>query len=282
MRGGSEMNYKTYRYNGLEWSTVGPTPLHPALSKKLYDQNMQQYTQHKKPGVWWMMPLNTIKVKVNIIDKYTIVELTHNNKHYHGLTSLADCDKENVVTGIAVAYHRAFEKMVQHPRTNVEDESPIKKSAVDDAIDFFNKHQESKAHFHKCLLGTFGVTYKEVGLKEDDDLSPVGKAYFKNKDWVSYDLPCGKLNEIFDKKSKHVEKAISDLLACTYIDLKQYDLKTVYGAKAAIKEISKYGYKVYELHNINPLISTYVLQRFGKEITRRDIEIQLTHKDKQK
>lgn len=155
MCGGGEMNNK-YLFNGENWIVTsgeieitplhGTRPLHPALSKKLYNQNMQQYTQHKKPGVWWLMPLNAIKVKVTTIDKYTIVELTHNNKHHHGLASMADCDKENAVTGIAVAYHRAFEKM------------------MDD-------------------------------IKDNDDLSPVGTAYFKNKDWVSYDLPAKKLKD---------------------------------------------------------------------------------------
>lgn len=94
----------------------GTRPMHPALSKKLYDQNMQSYTQHKKPGVWWQIQYNAIKETITTINKYTIVELTHNNKHYHGLASRADCDKDNVVTGIAVAYHRAFEKMMEGQR----------------------------------------------------------------------------------------------------------------------------------------------------------------------
>ena len=115
------MNNK-YLFNGENWIVTsgeivitplhGTRPMHPALSKKLYDQNMQSYTQHKKPGVWWQIQYNAIKENVTTIDKYTIVELTHDNKHYHGLASRADCDKENAVTGIAVAYHRAFEKMM--------------------------------------------------------------------------------------------------------------------------------------------------------------------------
>ena len=114
---------KKYVFDGKDWIVTsgeieitplhGTRPMHPALSKKLYNKNMQHYTQHKKPGVWWLIPLNSIDVNVTTINKYTIVELTHNNKHYHGLASRADCDKDNVVTGIAVAYHRAFEKMME-------------------------------------------------------------------------------------------------------------------------------------------------------------------------
>ena len=113
---------KKHVFDGKDWIgisgeieltlPIGTRPIHPALSKKLYDQNMQYYTQHKKPSVWWQIQYNAIKETVTTINKYTIVELTHNNKHYHGLASRADCDKENAVTGIAVAYHRAFEKMM--------------------------------------------------------------------------------------------------------------------------------------------------------------------------
>lgn len=114
----------------------GTRPMHPALSKKLYDKNAKKFT---KPAelLYFGLPANLryvfpyeitpfkivpgrippqlkdIATTITTIDKYTIVELTHNNKHYHGLASRADCDKDNAVTGIAVAYHRAFEKMME-------------------------------------------------------------------------------------------------------------------------------------------------------------------------
>ena len=257
----------------------GTRPMHPALSKKLYDQNAMKYTRKNSISGYNTLYFNLtcrspphadISTSITTINKYTIVELTHNNKHYHGLASRADCDKENAVTGIAVAYHRAFEKMMDGFKIGV-------------------------ATYDENSPKMQGSSPSTVVL--DDDLSPIGKAYFKNKDWVSYDLPLKKLKDTpgfkkfeastyrkridnqlkdtVDKQSKLVDKAISDLLACTYIDLKQYDLKTVHGAKAAIKEISKYGYNIYELHNIDPLILTYVLQRCGVEITRRDIKLTL-------
>lgn len=145
----------------------GTRPMHPVLSKKLYDQNAIKYIRKNSISGYNTLYFNLtcsapphadLSASITTINKYTIVELTYNNKHYHGLASRADCDNKNAVTGIAVAYHRAFDKMMQHPRTNGADESPIKKTAVDDGVDFFKKHQESKAHFRKCLLGTYGVT----------------------------------------------------------------------------------------------------------------------------
>ena len=46
------------------------------------------------------------------VDKFTIVELIYNGKHYHGLSAQANCDDDNVMTGIYNAYHRAFKSMI--------------------------------------------------------------------------------------------------------------------------------------------------------------------------
>lgn len=241
------MNNK-YVFNGNDWIVTsgeivvtpldGTRPMHPAQSKKLYDQNMQHYTQHKKPGIWWQIQYNAIKEIVTTIDKYTIVELTHNNKHYHGLTSRADGDKENAVSGIAVAYHRAFDKMMQHHKTNVVDETPT----------------------HKAK------TWKEIWATNKFKTS----AYCQGLKRFTEDTS---IDDIIHTKSKLVDKAISDLLACTGVELRQYDLKTVHGAKDALEEISKYGYNIYELQNTDPLNLTYVLKQYGTEITRRDIKL---------
>lgn len=165
-------------FNGNDWLVTsgeieitplhGTRPMHPALSKKLYDQNAPKYkklatlvyTGHTSSGIpyiasnqpkpYEIIPgLNApahkdIAVNITAINKYTIVELTHNNKHYHGLASRADCDKENAVTGIAVAYHRAFEKMVDVFKIGVatyDENSPKMQGSspstvvLDDAVD---------------------------------------------------------------------------------------------------------------------------------------------------
>jgi len=53
-----------------------------------------------------------IEARTMAVDKFTIVELTCNGKHYHGLSAQANCDEREVMTGIYVAYHRAFKSMI--------------------------------------------------------------------------------------------------------------------------------------------------------------------------
>ena len=45
--------------------------------------------------------------------KYTVVEIVYNCKHYHSLSVCAPCDMNNTSAGIAVAYRRAFESMLE-------------------------------------------------------------------------------------------------------------------------------------------------------------------------
>lgn len=47
------------------------------------------------------------------VDKFTIVELLFNGKRYHGLTAKSDQDITNVTEGVALAYKRAFDEMVE-------------------------------------------------------------------------------------------------------------------------------------------------------------------------
>jgi len=47
------------------------------------------------------------------VDKFTIVELLFNGKRYHGLSAKSDQDITNVTEGVALAYKRAFDKMVE-------------------------------------------------------------------------------------------------------------------------------------------------------------------------
>ncbi|MCK5722216.1 MAG: hypothetical protein KAI84_06730 [Gammaproteobacteria bacterium] len=47
------------------------------------------------------------------VDKFTIVELLFNGKRYHGLTAKSDQDITNATEGVALAYKRAFDEMVE-------------------------------------------------------------------------------------------------------------------------------------------------------------------------
>lgn len=160
----------------------GTRPMHPVLSKKLYDQNAIKYIRKNSISGYNTLYFNLtcrapphadLSTSITTINKYTIVELTHNNKHYHGLASRADCDNNNAVSGIAVAYHRAFDKMMGGFKIGV-------------------------ATYDKNSPMMQGRGPSKVVL--DDDLSPISKAYFKNQDWVSYDLPCKKWKEIWGTK----------------------------------------------------------------------------------
>ena len=117
---------RTYSFKDISFVVCDPAKTERcqipfALSKKLYDQNAAKYTQrYRIPGystqfhssVCFAPPRTHISATMTAIDKYTIVGLTYDDKHYQGLTSRAACDKENSMTGIAIAYNRAFEKMM--------------------------------------------------------------------------------------------------------------------------------------------------------------------------
>jgi len=45
--------------------------------------------------------------------KFTVVEIVYNCKHYHGLAAVNLGDMRTTSAGIAVAYHRAFENMLE-------------------------------------------------------------------------------------------------------------------------------------------------------------------------
>lgn len=46
-------------------------------------------------------------------DKFTIVELLFRGRRYHGLSAKSDHDMSNLTEGIARAYLRAFDEMVE-------------------------------------------------------------------------------------------------------------------------------------------------------------------------
>lgn len=92
------------------------------LLKKLYNQNCRKYPIERRfrcvcgchefvikrefPGY------NEIETNVVVFAKYTIVELAVNGKHYHGLGVKSDSDDMDDITGIAIAYNRAFQALV--------------------------------------------------------------------------------------------------------------------------------------------------------------------------
>lgn len=45
------------------------------------------------------------------IGKFTIVEIVRDNKYYHGLSAKSHSDKEAAMTGIAIAFNKAFLSM---------------------------------------------------------------------------------------------------------------------------------------------------------------------------
>ncbi|MCK5216340.1 MAG: hypothetical protein KAJ93_01030 [Methanosarcinales archaeon] len=108
----------------------GRIRLSPKHSERMYRQNRNKYQYGcimKMKGPYWdgnsiikMVRLETISFPDSCeieawtiaVDKFTIVELICNGKHYHGLSAQANCDDDNVMTGIYNAYHRAFKSMI--------------------------------------------------------------------------------------------------------------------------------------------------------------------------
>lgn len=99
-------------------------------SERMYRQNRNKYRYHclmKTDGPYWNG--NSIIKKVRLetisfpdsceieawtiaVDKFTIVELIYNGKHYHGLSARALCDEEDIMIGVYTAYNRAFKSMI--------------------------------------------------------------------------------------------------------------------------------------------------------------------------
>ena len=92
-------------------------PIPRELSNKLYRQNFAKYKKDRynicQTGrtMLYIHSSYDIIATMTAVEKFTIIELTINGKHYHGLTSKADCDVDNGLTGIAIAYNRAYKKM---------------------------------------------------------------------------------------------------------------------------------------------------------------------------
>lgn len=58
--------------------------------------------------------IGSIGIEYTTIDEFTIVEILHSNKHYHGLAKINDtCDTWSEDTGIVIAFRRAFDLMMK-------------------------------------------------------------------------------------------------------------------------------------------------------------------------
>lgn len=107
----------------------GMIELSPGHQERMYRQNRDKY----KDSCFWrpekilymrndsliyrLQPVSIpdsceIEAQTLAVDKFTIVELICNGKHYHGLSAQANCDDDDVMTGIYNAYHRAFKSMI--------------------------------------------------------------------------------------------------------------------------------------------------------------------------
>jgi len=115
-----ELAFRKYRPNAYQ---VPEQKFIPAdLSKKLYDRCIK--TCHPDTIQAHRERMNSIlsmKYELSwatyvMFEKYTIVEMVYNGKHYHGLAALAPCDEMMTSAGIAVAYRRAFESMMEDTR----------------------------------------------------------------------------------------------------------------------------------------------------------------------
>ena len=117
-RGKIKLAFKKYRLlksNVMPESKLIPMP----LSKKLYERCIK--TCHPDTLQAHRERMNDILSEGYQLSwatyvqfgKYTIVELVFDGKHYHGLAAQAPCDMRTTSAGIAVAYKRAFENMLE-------------------------------------------------------------------------------------------------------------------------------------------------------------------------
>ena len=107
----------------------GMIRLYGKHSERMYRQNRNKYRGVEVSGSRKILYMDTnsficelqsvsipefweIGVRTIAVDKFTVVELTYNGKHYHGLSARAECDEPNEMTGIYHAYHRAFKSML--------------------------------------------------------------------------------------------------------------------------------------------------------------------------
>jgi len=115
-----ELAFRKYRPNAYQVPEQKFIPAY--LSKKLYDRCIKNchpdtLQAHRERMTTILSERYQLGWATYIrLGKYTIVELVCNGKHYHGLAALAPCDEMMTTAGIAYAYHRAFDNMMEDTR----------------------------------------------------------------------------------------------------------------------------------------------------------------------
>ena len=114
-----KLAFKKYRLNSNVYQMPEQKFIPAYLSKKLYERCIKTchpdtIQAHRERMTTILSERYQLSWATYVqFGKYTIVELEYNGKHYHGLAALAPCDMNNISAGIAVAYHRAFEAMLE-------------------------------------------------------------------------------------------------------------------------------------------------------------------------
>ena len=118
-----KLAFKKYRLLKSNVYQVPEQKFIPAyLSKKLYDRCIK--TCHPDTIQAHRERMNSIlSMKYELswatyikFGKYTVVEIFYQGKHFHGLAALNPGDHESISAGIAYAYHRAFDNMMEDTR----------------------------------------------------------------------------------------------------------------------------------------------------------------------
>lgn len=78
-------------------------------------------------------------------------------------------------------------------------------------------------------------------------------------------------NRCAEKMAKMEEEAIIELIYLTGFNTHAFNLKWLEGARYAIKRIKEEGYNIISIETGDISKITYILQRYGKTIARRDV-----------
>lgn len=283
---------------------VGTRPMDPALAKKLYLQNTILFLSEYKiktpsdSGLSIGVPtLKDITATITTIEKYTIVELTHNNKHYHGLSSLAHCDDYDAIVGIAVAYNRAFKEMVgaingvlksETPEPTIQAVVDLMKHTITEPPLFthpmwsiqvdpgergiFTKITSNDNGYKKRIENInkqIKVDAKKQSTEHDIDFNIIYKeavANASNHMWFEQDI-----ETVIEVDATKQEQAVIDLIKCAGINTSLYNLKSKAGVNKAHNKLKRFGYTIDRLEYITKPIVKYVLKKNGDTI--KSIEV---------
>ena len=114
-----KLAFKKYRLNSNVYQMPEQKFIPAYLSKKLYERCIKTcHPDTLQCHRARMKHILSMKYQLSWatyvqFGKYTVVEIVYNCKHYHGLSVCAPCDMRTTSAGIAVAYRRAFENMLE-------------------------------------------------------------------------------------------------------------------------------------------------------------------------